>query len=155
AYGDGVVSPEERSALDAFAREHQVEPSAARAFESAIAELLLGSNRNLSRGNLLLARGMVSEARGEFRLATEHDPANAMAWADLGATESKLGNQDEARRCFGQALRLEPGNWLAHYNLGLLAARGSDRDGALKHFDQALGSLPASAGHRRRSLVHE
>jgi tetratricopeptide (TPR) repeat protein len=155
AYRDGVVSPEESSGLEAFARKHRLQPAAVQAFQNEIASRVQASNRNLSRGNLLLARNMVAEARGEFRQATESDPGSAIAWVDLGAAESTLGNRNEAQRCFDQALRLDPGNWLAHYNLGLLAARGGDREGALRHFDRALGSLPPSAGHQRRSLVHE
>jgi tetratricopeptide (TPR) repeat protein len=96
---------------------------------------------------------MYAEARRAFTHATESDPGNPLAWANLGAVDILLGQKDEARTCYGRALALDPGNWLAHYNLGLLAARSGDRESAFAHFSGALTSLPATATRERGEVV--
>jgi tetratricopeptide (TPR) repeat protein len=154
AYQDGTVSPQERADIDSFVLLNRFQPATVQALEKDIAGKVEASNRSLARGNALMARRMVAEARNEFRLATEVDPENSMAWANLGAAESTLGRRAEAKTGLDRALQLDPANWLAHYNLGLLAVREGDRTSAFHHFEQALATRDPG-GQERRALVHE
>jgi tetratricopeptide (TPR) repeat protein len=54
--------------------------------------------------------GRWPEAIAAARAALVLDPANAIAWANLGVALYKLGNVDEARQALERSLTLNPNN---------------------------------------------
>ncbi len=125
---------------------HEVSPAA------TTGTSIEAATRNLSRGHDLIQQGHYQEARLAFLSATEEDPDNATAWADLGGANSVLGRIEEARAAYERALGLEPDNWLAHYNLAVLLAHEGDRNGAVRHLKAAL-SLTRNREQKRREIV--
>jgi tetratricopeptide (TPR) repeat protein len=152
-YGDGRISANDRSALDQFTREHRLAPQAVQRFEGKLTDRLDDSYRSISQGKALAGQGKYEEARLALDRATQTDPGNAIAWANLGALHVLLGQPLEARTCYEKALSRDPDNWLAHYNLGVLAARSGDRESAFLHLQQALSTLPAHASQERREVI--
>jgi len=152
-YGDGRISANDRSSIERFAREHRLAPQAVEKFEEKLLGRLDESYRNISQGKSLAAQGKYEDARLALDLATQIDPGNAIAWANLGALHGLLGQSLEARSCYEKALSLDPESWLAHYNLGVLAARSGDSERAFHHLRQALANLPAQASHEHREII--
>lgn len=85
--------------------------------------------------------------------------ADALEWANLGATEASQGRLREAEAAYRKALSLEPENWLAHYNFGLLEIRRGQREAAFAHWQRSLrsldGSNPSLGQKVRRQLAKE
>jgi tetratricopeptide (TPR) repeat protein len=153
-YGDGRISPEERKRLDQFAQEERIAPATLANKEEHLRSKLEASQQSVSRGQSDIRQAKYEEARLEFLRATESDPGNATAWANLGATNQHTGQTDEARACYERALRLDAGNWVAHYNLGLLLERGGDRNASFRHLGLALISLD-KAPNERKAVVED
>lgn len=152
-YGDGRISADDRSTLERFTQEHRLTAQAVQDFEEKLTGRLDESYRNISQGKSLAAQGKYEDARLALDLATQIDPGNAIAWANLGALHGLLGQGVEARSCYEKALARDPQSWLAHYNLGVLAARSGDSERAFHHLRQALANLPAQASHERREII--
>jgi len=152
-YGDGRISANDRSSIEQFTREHRLASQKVEDFEKKLTGLLDESYRNISQGKSLAAQGKYEEARLALDQATQIDPGNAIAWANLGALHGLLGQSLEARSCYEKALSRDPESWLAHYNLGVLAARSGDRESAFQHLRQALAHLPAQASQERREII--
>jgi tetratricopeptide (TPR) repeat protein len=155
AHTDGVVSAEEQARLESFVVTNQVSREAAEAFITHLGEKLEAANRSVARGRLLVEQRLPEEARGEFQRATEVDPANSMAWANLGAVHQLLGSSQQGLDCYDRAIELDPRNWLAHFNVALDAARQGNRRSAFDHVAAALAALPATAGRERRALMRD
>lgn len=148
-YKDGRVSTEERRDLDRFTREERLAPATVSTIEDGLKNRLEASQQSISRGQSYTRQAKYEEARQELLRATESDPDNAVAWADLGAVTQHTGQAEEARSCYEKALRLDPGNWVAHYNLGLLQERNGDRNAAFRELSLALVSLGAASPERK------
>jgi len=152
-YEDGRLSANDQEALAQFTREHRLAPQAAQAFETKLTGRLDESYRSISEAKSLAGMGKYEEARLALGRATQIDPGNAIAWANLGALHV-LQHQDlEARTCYDKALSLDPENWLAHYNLGILAARGGELESAFQHLERALSALPPEASQTHREVI--
>jgi Flp pilus assembly protein TadD len=148
-YKDGRISTEERRDLDRFAREERLAPATVSNVEESLKSRLEAVQQSISRGQFYTRQAKYEEARQELLRATEIDPDNAVAWADLGAVTQHTGQAEEARSCYEKALRLDPVNWVAHYNLGLLQERSGDRNAAFRELGLALVSLGAASPERK------
>lgn len=155
AHGDGVVSVEEQKRIDAFIAGERVARDSAQAFVGELEKRLENAGRSLTQGRLYAADNQPQEALKEFASATEIDPGNSMAWANLGAAKALLGENEEAINCYERALELDAGNWLAHFNWALASARSGNRRTAFEHISAALGALPQDAGRERRALMRD
>lgn len=71
------------------------------------------------------AEGDLDHARRQYRKAVEKDPANHVAWTNLGNVLSRLDEGARARAAYAQALALAPGYGPAVNNLAMsyLSAR--------------------------------
>lgn len=155
AYRDGRMSYEERQRLDAFVSEQRIVPAEALAFERKVTARIETAQRSNSRGSSLVRQRQYEEARSEFQNATEADPGDPIAWANLGAAYMLLGNENDAASCYERALAIDESHWLVRYNLGVLAARKGDSENAFRHFEKALTSIPKTADRERRAIVQE
>ena len=110
------------------------------------------ASQAMSRGQKLADRGLYEDARLEFLRATEADPDNPMAWANLGAASVVTRRVEEARGAYDKALVLAPDNWLTHYNLAILLAREGDRDGAVRHLERFFALIGLRDEKRRKAI---
>jgi len=97
--------------------------------------------RLVVRGQKLMAQGERQNGRDVFAQATELEPENAFAWANLGAAEMVLGKNGAGLAAYKRALVLDPDLWLARYNLGLHFARSGRPLEALDQLEQSISTL--------------
>ena len=104
------------------------------------------SNAHANLGDIYMRAGMLDEAEGELRTATQLKPlyAAAYAYVDLGQIYARKGNRREAERAYKSALSINPVNGDAHLRLGLLYAE-SGRAEAINEFKAVLGGDPKNA----------
>lgn len=102
----------------------------------------------LTRGKALVSEGRMAAAYAAFTQATNADPTNAYAWANLGGAAALLKKPDEARKACERALSIDPDNWLAHYNLACQLTGSGKRDEALRHIEITLAQLKRQARTR-------
>ena len=96
-------------------------------------------------GTLLLERGQVNEAVGQFQQALRFEPDDPEAHNNLGSAFGKKGQIDEAIHQFQEALRLEPDHLLAHYNLGNALLVKGQMDEAIGQFQAVIRLKPDHA----------
>jgi len=96
-------------------------------------------------GTMLVERGQVNEAIGQFQEALRFDPDDADAHNNLGSLLGKKGRTDEAIGQFQEAVRLEPDHPLAHYNLGNVLLMKGQMDEAIRQFQAAIRLRPDHA----------
>lgn len=138
-------------ALTEFIRKHKVSQEEAKLAAGRFARRMELAESSLTRGLDRFAEGALKDAAREFESATRTDPANPLAWSNLGAARMKLGRVAEAREAYDQALLLAPEDWRIRYNFGLSLARtGSERE-ALGYLRPALAALREDA--ERQSLL--
>jgi tetratricopeptide (TPR) repeat protein len=94
---------------------------------------------------LLLERGQVNEAIGQFQQALRFEPDDADTQNNLGGLLGKNGHTDEAIRHFQEAIRLEPDHPFAHYNLGNALLMKGQIDEAIRQFQAAIRLKPDHA----------
>lgn len=89
--------------------------------------------------------GEMEAAAATARLATELDPANAVAWFNRGVIEAAAGDRDAAERDYRAALAADPGQPDAAANLGaLLVITGRAGEG-IPVLERALAAWPRHA----------
>jgi tetratricopeptide (TPR) repeat protein len=128
--------------------------------------------RNLFRGRRLLDSGHPKEALPHlqaFLAQLKESPwkkkliwlawsvytpdADAMAWNNIGAAHTNLGNWEEAKAAFGKALAIDEKYPLPHLNLARIAIVQGDGANAEHHLDSAK-----KLGYRATSidqLIHQ
>lgn len=143
---DLSLDPAEAEALNRFIVDHKLQPSAVDPFKNELMKRIENTSQNIDRGLTLARQGRFVDARREFLSATEIDPGNSAAWADLGAANIELGRADEGRNAYDKALLLAPDDWRTHYNFGLFFVRVKNPEAALQQFRQVFSSLPKNAG---------
>ncbi len=89
-------------------------------------------------GVVLLEKGNVDEAIGQFEQALQSEPGYADSHFNLGVALLKKGKVDEAIGQFEQALQSEPGRVDFHINLGAALLQKGRVDEAIRHFQTAL-----------------
>jgi Flp pilus assembly protein TadD len=127
--------------VKSFIEQHGVSPSEVEAAVHAHLESLRHASTAITSGKKLAAEGNFAAAHQSFERATQGDPENSFAWANLGAAAMMLDRPEEARGHYATAIRIDPQNWLAHYNLSLLLARNGRNDEAIDHLGIAVRHL--------------
>jgi tetratricopeptide (TPR) repeat protein len=100
------------------------------------------NHTQLSRGLAYEQLDRLDEAIAANRRATELDPKNGRAWANLGVTLRKAKRAAESVEALERAVEVEPhkpSNWNA---LGLSRRDSGDQDGACAAFLRALEAAP-------------
>jgi adenylate cyclase len=86
-------------------------------------------------------------AESEFRLATQLNPSNTVAYRFFGMLLIALGRPEEAREAFRQASRLDPAGHHQH-SLAWVDMDAGNVEAALKNLDDVLGDSARSPHHR-------
>jgi Flp pilus assembly protein TadD len=89
-------------------------------------------------------------AAGQFREVTRLEPANAVAYYNLGDCLEKLGDRVGAVEAHRGALRCKPDYAAAHHHLGDLLARQGRATEAIEHLRHAAQLDPQNAAARKR-----
>jgi len=80
----------------------------------------------LTKAEELIQKKNFAEAEPLLKKVVESDPANYVAWFDLGFTENGLGRRDESIAAYRKAVTAKPDVFESNLNLGLqLAKSGS------------------------------
>lgn len=80
----------------------------------------------LTKAEELIQKKNFAEAEPLLKKALENDPANYVAWFDLGFTENALGRREESIAAYRKAVAAKPDVFESNLNLGLqLAKSGS------------------------------
>ncbi|HWF18991.1 MAG TPA: tetratricopeptide repeat protein, partial [Verrucomicrobiae bacterium] len=96
----------------------------------------------------LAQQGHADAAIAEFQHATELDPANSIARADLASLQIPNGKLDDAIANLRAAAKYDPENADLHNKLGALLAQTGQYEPAITEFQAALKlnpSLPRAA----------
>jgi tetratricopeptide (TPR) repeat protein len=147
-YRDLRLDPQEEAQLRAFRVEQRLDEADVAAVERRLLDRLEPAAEHLQLGRTLVERRMFAEAEGEYRQAIEIDPADPLAWAQLGAMLAVLNRSDEAFSCYQRALELDSRSWLTHYNLAVWHARRGEASEALARIEATLTSVPDAVPER-------
>jgi Flp pilus assembly protein TadD len=90
----------------------------------------------LSMGRALYREALYEAALECFEGAVASTPGSAEAWAALGYTAHRLGDEGRARQELGRALNLDPAFYDAWAYLGHLNYDRGDWEAALAHFER-------------------
>ena len=93
-------------------------------------------------GTLLVDKGKVQEAIGQYEQALRLKPDYAEAHNNLGMLLWRAGRIQEVIEHFEQVLRLRPGSAEAHNNLGVVLGQGGRTREAIGQYEQALRIKP-------------
>src|SRR5262245_48981430 len=77
-------------------------------------------------GRIARQENDLNTALREVSAALKQVPTLADGWAELGLSQTRLGNVDEARQALDKALAIDPDHYQANVNLGTLYARTKD-----------------------------
>jgi len=147
------LDPAEAAALDKFITDHQLQRASVEAFKKDLIRRIEIASQSIHRGLGLAQQRRFSDARQEFLSATQSDPENSAAWADLGAADMELGRVEEARNAYDKALVLDPENWRTRFNFGLFYARAKNPDAALEQFQQVFHPNKRGTGPSGKMLT--
>jgi tetratricopeptide (TPR) repeat protein len=86
-----------------------------------------------------------NSARTAYQEMLKSDPANALAWANLGAVEQQAGRPREAMEAFSKSVQHNPNLAQSWSALGLLHAEKGDTYLAVSMFTRAIHEDPADA----------
>lgn len=89
-------------------------------------------------GAVYLQQRRYEIALEEYTLATEIDPAFAVAYNGLGLVHAELGQDRQAEQNFRRAIQLDPGNSEAHNNYGNFLCSRNRIDESIKEFMAAI-----------------
>jgi len=82
----------------------------------------------LSKAEALIQGKKYSEAEPLLLKAAEADPANYVAWFDLGFVENALGKTDDSIAAYRKSVSAKPDVFESNLNLGLQLAKGGQPD---------------------------
>jgi tetratricopeptide (TPR) repeat protein len=99
---------------------------------------VFGPLANVNLGQLHEAEGRLGEARREYLLALERDPATPRAHNNLGVVLMKLERPDLALQHFQEEARRHPWNADAWFNLGLFEELRGNQEVARAHYERAI-----------------
>jgi protein O-mannosyl-transferase len=106
----------------------------------------------MSRSNLgayLQEHGHLAEAIEQYnRVITLTSDAGLLAatYANLGAADRKLGEDENARTSYDQALQLNPKQYNAYLGLGELSEKENRMDDAISNYSKAVELQPTDTG---------
>ncbi len=112
----------------------------------------LASTGNNVQGKRLFDQGQYAQAIDSFQTAVEHNPRNADAWYNLGATYYYVGKQQrntawlqQADQLFRQALAADPNHADSWRSLAALTVESGHADEAFKMIQSWRDTAPGSA----------
>lgn len=82
----------------------------------------------LGKAEEFIQKRQYSDAEPLLRKVVESDPANYVAWFDLGFTENGLGKIDESIAAYRKSVAAKPDVFEANLNLGLQLAKAKQPD---------------------------
>jgi protein O-GlcNAc transferase len=88
--------------------------------------------------------GRTADALKTLTATLDIDPANAIAYENIGAVQLDAGRLEEAKRAFERAVALNRESSQGENGLALLAMRAGDRTGAIAHWKRAVEIQPAN-----------
>jgi tetratricopeptide (TPR) repeat protein len=107
----------------------------------------------MSRSNLgtyFQSHGRIAEAIEQYEsaIALTLDPSLlAQTYANLGAAQRALGEDEPAQKSFDEALRLNPNQFRAWLGLGLLAQKQGRLNEAISDFSRSVELHPTGEGY--------
>ena len=112
----------------------------------------------LGKAEELIQRQKYADAEPLLRKVVESDPANYVAWFDLGFTENALGKIDDSIAAYRKSVAAKPDVFEANLNLGLQLAKAKQPDAEqfLRAATQLKPTSHAAEGKARAwlSLAH-
>lgn len=99
----------------------------------------------LKKGTAALTAKKYSEAVKAFNQIVVSDPADFVAWAELGTAYFNDGKLDESDNAYAKSLQLRPDYLLALINRGKLQLARNQSENAVATFSDAVKSEPNSA----------
>lgn len=96
-----------------------------------------------SYGLFLVSAGRPADAETAFKEAMQTDPADVLAYVNLGNLYDQEKKKDQAKQFYLKAISIDPANSRAHYNLGLLYAELEEWVKAANEFKTALSADPS------------
>lgn len=121
------------------------------AYPHIVAATRINPRDPMSRSNLgtyYQTHGQMQQAVEQYQAAiqlTSDSGLLAQTYANLGAAQRQLAEDDQARKSFEQALRLNPNQFNAWLGLGLLARRQGQLEEAIRDFSRSLELQPTAA----------
>lgn len=103
------------------------------------------SNRACFEAERLRQQGRTEKATEMLRQATESDPDNAQAWAQLAGIYNEQGSQ-QAVACYERAAVLNPRCYLAFRGMGNYYLKAKDHSLAEAYYTKAINVNPARYG---------
>ena len=107
----------------------------------------------MSRSNLgtyFQSRGRIPEAIAQYESAialTSDAGLLAQTYANLGAAQRTLGEDESAQKSFEESLRLNTNQYTAWLGMGLLARKQSKTDDAIRDLSRAAQLHPSATGY--------
>jgi Flp pilus assembly protein TadD len=98
----------------------------------------------LGKAEDLIQKRQYADAEALLRKVVSGDPANYVAWFDLGFTENALGKTDDAIAAYRKSVAAKPDVFESNLNLGLELAKSGQPDA--EQFLRAATQLPPT-GH--------
>lgn len=97
-----------------------------------------------------------ARAKAEFQAELANDGNNAQAWAYLGDTEIKLGNQENAASALNKAIQLQSDIRLAYIDLGIVLSEQNKYKDAIADFRKAVELDPGQPdAHYRLARAYQ
>ncbi|WP_330289820.1 tetratricopeptide repeat protein [Streptomyces sp. NBC_00576] len=121
------------------------------------AKLVLKAEKLLQAGIRQGEKKDFSGATSSFRQALDLDPANKLAWYNLGVIAQENHRTADARAAYDNALKIDPDFKSALYNKAVLL-ESSDTDEAIALLEHIVGTDPQSATaylHLGKALAKE
>lgn len=109
-------------------------------------------------GTYLQSHHELQQAIAEYEEAirlTSDAPLLAQTYANLGAAERALGEDDAAQKSFEQALQLNPNQFSAWFGLGALAEKQGKFDEAISDLSRSLELQPTAQGFYELGRTYE
>lgn len=97
------------------------------------------------RGTLAFQQGRHKKAVRDLRASLKFNPANALAWNNLGNVHKQQGEVDQALQCYAQALALNPQYPEAVHNWGAVLQEQGKLDQAVDRYGHAIALNPGYA----------
>jgi Flp pilus assembly protein TadD len=94
-------------------------------------------------GRALLDRGEIDAGIELLETATDLEPENPEAWANLTLGYLLAGRHDETLEAGAQALELNPDHFYVHMMMASIYQQQGDHQTALEHFSEAVPSTPS------------
>jgi protein O-mannosyl-transferase len=114
------------------------------------------SHSNL--GTYFQSHHELPQAIAEYQTAiglTSDGALLAETYANLGAAQRALGEDDAAQKSFEQALHLNPNQFTAWFGLGVLAAKQGKFDEAISDLSRSLELQPTAEGYYELGQAYE